>query len=842
MFARNRGVRVITVRDWDRQRLEAAAAQFGAAEERLRTLFVTMPQGVVHYAADGSVLAANPAARRILGLSESEMTTWPLRNIRQAIHEDGTRFQIEDLPVRRALRTGTVIADVIMGVPHGRTGEIRWIQQTAVPDAWDDRGRPQRVYAMFTDLTEQRRSAELLRERADLLARERAARAEADRAQERLGLLMRAGALVAATRDRVDLLDQVSQLAVPSLADYCVVFLPTADGQLCASAASHIDPALARQLAALREHPKPSTGPLLVQAAYTTGVSQLIRDVSADLPSWAPGPELAEIAASVRPRSALAVPLLAGQQALGVLVMGRYSSRPRFASSDVAVVEEIAGRLAIGLANTDTFAQEHAIAETLQRAVLPDMLPEVPGVDLAVRYLPSTEGANVGGDWYDAFPLADGRIGLVTGDVAGHSIGSASIMGQARNLLRAYAVGNLSPGRVLRRTNIAFTQLLPDALASVGYAVLDPATGELSYGNAGHPPPLVSTADGHADYLDVGAGTMLGACPGSRFSTRRRRLPPGAGLLCYTDGLIEDRSRDITEGLAALAQALRQAVPGSAEQMCAAAQTVLPSGAARADDVCLLAARLTGVLAAGQELLHHCGQRGGRFHHRVVARVGQHLQFGVGIEREPGLPHYRGGQRRVVLADDDLDRGRVPAHLVGEVVPGPGIQVAAERLRAGVIHRVLHDVLDKRGRQAAAGGHVDDRRAVLPGFRRTGEQRPALVVERHAGGGHRGQRDEPPHPVRGGQQHVLDGLAGHRVPNQREPVPAELVGQRERVGGGFRHGVVTGHVPAAAVAAQVGEHVAERRRVQVVGQRTPAAGRAEPAVQGDDMVITRADN
>ncbi len=330
------------MRDLGRQRLDAVAAQLGAAEERLRTLFETMPPGVVHYAADGTVLGANPAARRILGLSRSEMISWPLPTMRQAIHEDGTPFRIEELPVRLALRTGTVVADVIMGVPHGRTGEIRWIQQTAVPDAWDDRGRPQRVYAMFTDLTEQRRAAAALRERADLVTRERAARAEADRAEERLDLLMRAGALVAATRDRADLLDQVSQLAVPGLADYCVVFLPTADGRLCASAASHTDPALASRLAALREHPKPSSGPLMVQAAYTTGVTQLVRTVSADLPSWAPAPELSEIVGSLRPRSALAAPLLAGQQTLGVLVMGRSDGRPRFASSDVAVVEEIA--------------------------------------------------------------------------------------------------------------------------------------------------------------------------------------------------------------------------------------------------------------------------------------------------------------------------------------------------------------------------------------------------------------------------------------------------------------------------------------------------------------------
>jgi PAS domain S-box-containing protein len=578
----------VTAHVRDRQRLEAVAAQLGAAEGRLRTLFDTMPPGVVHYSADGSVLSANPAAREILGLSEDEMTTWPLATVRRAIHEDGTPFQVGELPVSQVLRTGAVAADVIMGIPHGQTGEIRWAQATAVPDARDDNGRPQRVYVMFTDVTEQRRAAAAL-------VRERAARTEADSARERLGFLMRAGALVAATRDRDDLLDQVAQLLVPSLADYCVVFLPTADGKLCASALAHADPARASRLAALREHPVPTAGPLMSQAAYTTGITQLARDVRAELPSWAAAaPEMSEIVASVDPHSALATPLLAGQRTLGVMVMGRGHDRPRFASSDVEVVEEIARRLAVGLANTDTFAREHAIAETLQRSVLPDTLPQIPGLDLAVRYLPATEGADVGGDWYDAFSLPDGRVALVTGDVAGHSISSASIMGQARSMLRAYAIDNPQPSHVLRRTNTALTRLLPNALTSVVYAVLDPATGDLSYANAGHPPPLAITGAGQAEYLDDTAGTMLGACPGTRFTTRRRRLPPGAGLLCYTDGLIEDRRRDITEGLAALAQAVGRAAPASAEQMCVTAQSALLGTAERADDVCLLAARLSG--------------------------------------------------------------------------------------------------------------------------------------------------------------------------------------------------------------------------------------------------------
>jgi len=451
---------------------------------------------------------------------------------------------------------------------------------------------PLRWVTFVVDLTA-RQHAE--RKHAELLVRERAALAEARSAGERLTFLMRAGALVAATRDRDELLDQVTQLVVPSLADYCVVFLPTADGKLRASALTHGDPALTRKLAALREHPVPTAGPLMSQSAYTTGTTRLVRDVATELPSWAAAnPDIAEIVASVYPRSALAAPLQAGQRTLGVMVLGRGHGRPRFANADAEVVEEIARRLATGLANADTFAREHAIAETLQRSILPATLPQIPGLDLAVRYLPATEGANVGGDWYDAFPLPGGQIALVTGDVAGHSIGSASIMGQVRSVLRAYAIDNPDPGRVLRRTNTALARLLPDALASVVYAVLDLASGDLSYANAGHPPPIVITSTGHAEYLDDTTGIMLGACADITFTTGLRRLSPGAGLLCYTDGLIEDRHRGITQGLLLLAETLRFSAPFSAEQMCAAVQDSLLDAAHRADDVCLLAVQFTG--------------------------------------------------------------------------------------------------------------------------------------------------------------------------------------------------------------------------------------------------------
>jgi PAS domain S-box-containing protein len=687
------------------KRLDAPAGSLPAADERYRTLFETLPLGIVHYDADGSVVGANKAASEIIGTGLTTTASWPVVPAGQALREDGEPFPFEELPVPVALRTGEIVADVVVGFTHRKNDDPRWVKVTAVPDARDEHGRPTRAYAIVTDLTEQRRTEAALRqstallgrlreanvlgvvvlderqvydandayldiigysredleagrvdwreitppewagvqERAmaqlrrsgactpfekeyvrkdghrvlvligaaviarnplrwtsfviDLSARQRAEqeRAAARSARERLDFLMRAGALVAATRDRDELLDQVASLAVPSLADYCVVFLPTVDGKLLAGAFSHRDPTRARQLSALREHPIAAAGPLIVQRAYSFATTQLSRDVTDEMPDWTSAePEAMSVISLMQPRSAIATPLPGPGGSLGVVSLARGAGRPLFSEADVPVVEELGRRLAAGLVNTDAFAREHAIAETLQRSLLPESMPRVPGLDLAVRYLPATEGADVGGDWYDAFPLDGGRVGLVTGDVAGHNIASASVMGQVRTLLRGYAIDDPDPGRVLDRVNAAMARLLPDALASAVYAVLDPATGELGHANAGHPPPLVTGGAGQAAYLDDAPGAMLGACVEEEFRTGQRALRPGEVLLLYTDGLIEDRSRDITEGLGILAGTLRPHGAGTAAQACAAALDLLSGSAQRHDDVCLLAARFNG--------------------------------------------------------------------------------------------------------------------------------------------------------------------------------------------------------------------------------------------------------
>ncbi|MGI8451081.1 MAG: PAS domain-containing protein, partial [Streptosporangiaceae bacterium] len=161
------------VRDLRQQ--EALAAQLATTQERYRTLFETLPQGVIYYGTNGLILGANPAACEILGIAEDEMITWPLAGTGKSLHEDGSPFEPHDFPVAVALRTGEVVTDVVMGVPHGRTGEVRWLRVTAVPDARDGDGRPQRAYAMFRDLTRERRAVAALREGTEPMGRLREA-------------------------------------------------------------------------------------------------------------------------------------------------------------------------------------------------------------------------------------------------------------------------------------------------------------------------------------------------------------------------------------------------------------------------------------------------------------------------------------------------------------------------------------------------------------------------------------------------------------------------------------------------------------------------------------------
>jgi serine phosphatase RsbU (regulator of sigma subunit) len=232
-------------------------------------------------------------------------------------------------------------------------------------------------------------------------------------------------------------------------------------------------------------------------------------------------------------------------------------------------------------------AEQRSAADLLQRSLLPTRLPEVPGVALAARTVPGSEDQHVGGDWYDVLALPSGEVALVVGDVVGHDLPAAALMGQIRNALRAYALEDPSPTTILGRVNRAACLLDASEMTTCICLVLDPATMSVRWASAGHPPPLVLSAAGRGRLLGGEPGPPLGVDPDARYFMHETRLRPGQTVLLYTDGLIERRGATIDDGLSALQNVV---VPQrSAQEMCDQVIGALPYDTGRRDDVtCLL--------------------------------------------------------------------------------------------------------------------------------------------------------------------------------------------------------------------------------------------------------------
>jgi PAS domain S-box-containing protein len=236
----------------------------------------------------------------------------------------------------------------------------------------------------------------------------------------------------------------------------------------------------------------------------------------------------------------------------------------------------------------EVYEQEHRIAETLQRSLLPPRLPKVEGVELAARYLPAGRETAIGGDWYDVLERADGRVALVVGDVVGQGLRAAATMGQLRNACRAYGLVEASPAEVVARLNRLVTSGVEEAMATVLYLVLDRETGEVVFTSAGHPPPLLVAPEG-ARYLEGGRSVPVGATDSAVFREGMAVVPPGSSLLLYTDGLVERRDVPLQRRLEELALAAG-APEDDLERLCDRILGVL-GGPPPLDDVALLAVR-----------------------------------------------------------------------------------------------------------------------------------------------------------------------------------------------------------------------------------------------------------
>ena len=243
--------------------------------------------------------------------------------------------------------------------------------------------------------------------------------------------------------------------------------------------------------------------------------------------------------------------------------------------------------------------REHQIAETLQRSLLPDRIPHIPGVAVAARYVPATADMRVGGDWYDVIQLRGGLIGLAIGDVAGHGLQAAAAMGQLRMAVRAYAVQDPSPVAVMNGLHGLVSGLPMVEMVTLLYLVYDPETGTVRFTNAGHPPALV-IGNGDTRYLDGGLAPPLGVVAHWDYAEATQDLRPGATLLLYTDGLVERRTLSIQEGLDRLVSQASGNENADVDALCDHLLSALPGNGKVVDDIALVA--LQPLVLAGTPL------------------------------------------------------------------------------------------------------------------------------------------------------------------------------------------------------------------------------------------------
>ena len=246
--------------------------------------------------------------------------------------------------------------------------------------------------------------------------------------------------------------------------------------------------------------------------------------------------------------------------------------------------------MALAIDHARVYEREHRIAETLQRSLLPERLPQLPGLEVAASYQPAAAEAEVGGDWYDVLPVPGGAVGLVMGDVAGKGLAAASMVGRLRSALRAYVLEGHPPARVVGQLNrLISTEAEDSQMATLLFVVVDPAEGRLRWVNAGHLPPLLVVGEQMPHFVEGGSSVPLGVLPFPDYQEVSIRMEPGSTVILYTDGLVERPGEHIDVGLGRLATLVRDAPPDP-QQICDhLLRELVPGGAA--DDVALLALR-----------------------------------------------------------------------------------------------------------------------------------------------------------------------------------------------------------------------------------------------------------
>ncbi|MGP3632621.1 PP2C family protein-serine/threonine phosphatase [Streptomyces sp. 24-1644] len=418
-----------------------------------------------------------------------------------------------------------------------------------------------------------------------------------EQALERLALLAEASSVLASTLDVDAALRRLCRVVLPPLGDWCAIDLLGEHAEVRRVVVVHHDMGslpTGHLEGMLPPTPMESSEPL---ARVLRGVGPLLLDGAAlrsggDTAFHAAQRELFD---RLDAHSVIIAPLRTRRQVLGALTLARGAGRSPLTDDDVALVEDVAHRTALAVDNSQLFASVQHVAERFQRSLLPPM-PESAPYGVAARYAPAPTAAEVGGDWYDYFPMPDGAAALIIGDVIGHDVQAAVKMSQLRNMLRALVCDRQEPpGEILGRLDLISETLYRGHIASCICGRLELSEADewhLYFSNAGHPPPLLVEHDGDTRYLDDVHGLILGVDAGQSRLDQDEILPPESTLLLYTDGLIERPGESVVDRMLYLRQHAAALAREPLDTFCD--ELLADLGAGSSDDIALLAVRLPG--------------------------------------------------------------------------------------------------------------------------------------------------------------------------------------------------------------------------------------------------------
>jgi PAS domain S-box-containing protein len=392
------------------------------------------------------------------------------------------------------------------------------------------------------------RRAALAVDNARLYEAEARARARAEDAGERLAFLAEASNVLSSSLDYRKTLARVARLAVPRLADWCTVDMVEDDGSIRSLAVAHVDPAKVDMALELRErYPTDPDAPYGVPNVIRTGQPELIPEIHDSLiEETTQDPGLIRIAKELQLRSIMTVPLRARGRNIGAISFIGAESGRTYGPEDLSLATDLARRAAMAIDNARLFQDRSYIARTLQQSLLPPALPDIPGIEVAARYRAAGEGNEVGGDFYDVFDTGDGAWAAVIGDVCGKGAGAAAVMGVARHTVRAAAMQERRPSRILATLNDGLLRQTSEGrFLTVCYVRLwpDPGRARLTVCSGGHPLPLVLRANGSVETAGR-PGTLLGVFPDPQLHDVQVDLEAGETIVMFTDGVTEEHGKD----------------------------------------------------------------------------------------------------------------------------------------------------------------------------------------------------------------------------------------------------------------------------------------------------------